>query len=157
MKTASLKELKMEVSALSHSTLVELCTRLIKYKKENKELLSYLLFEANDENNYIVEVKSLIDKEFENLNRSNYFFAKKTIRKAIRTTNKFVKYSGIKQTEVELLIYLCIKIKNCGVNFDSNKALTNLYNRLLKRITKAIDTMHEDLQYDYNLDIQTNL
>lgn len=157
MKTASLKELKTDISALPHATVVELCMRLIKYKKENKELLSYLLFEANDENNYINEVKTLIDEEFENLNSSNYFFAKKTIRKVLRTTNKYVKYSGLKQTEIELLIYLCTKIKNCGISFKSNKALDNLYNRQIKRILKAIETLHEDLQYDYKLELESIL
>jgi hypothetical protein len=149
MKAASLKELKTELTNLSHSKVLELCMRLVKYKKENKELLTYLLFEANDENNYIKEVKLQMDEEFESLNMSNLYLAKKTIRKVLRTTNKYIKYSGSKQTEVELLIYFSFKIKNSGISLQSNTALGNIFQRQIIKINKALFSLHEDLQYDY--------
>ena len=36
----------------------------------------------------------------------------------------------------------------------NNVALTNLYHRQLTTIKKLIATMHEDLQYDFNLEIE---
>lgn len=57
MKAASLKEIKQELKILTHSELVELCLHLSKFKKENKELLSYLLFEASNEATYIEGIK----------------------------------------------------------------------------------------------------
>ena len=53
MKSASLSDVKNELSHLDKNELTELCLRLARYKKENKELLSCLLFDANDEENYI--------------------------------------------------------------------------------------------------------
>ena len=154
MKAASLKELKTELTAQHPQKILELCMHLAKYKKENKELLSYLLFEAHDEPNYIKEVKEQIDEELANINKSNIYLAKKTIRKVLKTTNKYIKYSGSKQSEVELLIYLCKKIKKIGVPLHVNTALGNIYTRLLIRIQKALSTLHEDLQFDYSEEIK---
>ena len=49
MKTATVTELKKELKTRSQSDLVELCLKLSKFKKENKELLTYLLYEADNE------------------------------------------------------------------------------------------------------------
>ena len=49
MKTASLKQVKEELSYKSDQELVALCLQLIRFKKDNKELLSYLLFEMDDD------------------------------------------------------------------------------------------------------------
>ena len=78
-----------------------------RFKKENKELLTYILFESADEQSYIVSVKRGIDEEFEQINRSSTYFIKKSIRKILRNTRKYIRYSGKKETEVELLIYFC--------------------------------------------------
>ena len=149
MKAASLTELKKELRDLPHSQVMELCIRLAKYKKENKELLTYLLFEAHDEDAYIKEVKTLIDEQFAEMNKSSLYLAKKTIRKALRTTNKYIKYSGIKQTEVELLIHFCKKLKQSKVPLHSGTALGNIFDRQIDKIIKAIATLHEDLQHDF--------
>ena len=155
MKVASLKELKAELSTMYPAQLIDLCMHLVKYKKENKELLTYLLFEAQNEQLYINEIKLLIDEQFESLNKTNIYLAKKTIRKALRTTNKFIKYSGSKQTEVELLIFFSKKLRSTGVPLHINTALGNLYLRQTIRINKAIKMLHEDLQYDYKEEIKS--
>jgi hypothetical protein len=154
MKAASLKEIRFELSNLPPKQLQELCLRLAKYRKENKELLSYLLFEAYDEEQYIREVKSLIDELFLDINKSNAYFAKKSIRKILRITNKHIKFSGLKQTEVELLIHFCKSLKMSGLALVENTALGNMYTRLLKRIDKSLSFLHEDLQYDYSQEIR---
>ncbi len=53
MKPVTAKELKEELNSRSPNDLRELCLRLARFKKENKELLTYLLFEASDEQEYI--------------------------------------------------------------------------------------------------------
>ena len=149
MKAASSKELKTELDSLPPQELVPLILRLSRFKKENKELLTYLLFEATDEQSYIAAVKTEIDLQLLNLNISSYFLAKKTIRKIIRTAGKFIKYSGAKQTEIEVLMHVCDQVKQSGLNLTKSTALTNIYAAQLKKIKTALATLHEDLQYDY--------
>ena len=44
MKAATIIELKQELNNTSPAIVSELCLRLARFKKENKELLTYLLF-----------------------------------------------------------------------------------------------------------------
>jgi hypothetical protein len=149
MKSATINELKQELVNLSPKELVELCLRLARFKKENKELLTYLLYEAHDEPGYIGMVKKEIDEQFETINLSHLYFAKKTLRKILRTIGKHVRYTGSKQAEVEWLIYFCRRINDMGIPVEKNQALTNLYNNQVKKIQAVTTTLHEDLQYDY--------
>jgi hypothetical protein len=153
MKAATIHEVKKELSELPPAKVLELCLRLAKYKKDNKELLTYLLFEAHNERAYIDNLKKEIDDQFNELNLDNLYYAKKGMRKILRITNKFIRYSGIKETEVEVLIYYCTKIKNSGVAIEDSVALTNLYHGQLKKIKKVLTSLHEDLQYDYQKEL----
>ena len=81
MKATTINVIKQELKNASHVQLIELCLRLSKFKKENKELLTYLLFEANDEEQYIASLKILIDDEFKSINSSHLYFAKKVYEK----------------------------------------------------------------------------
>jgi hypothetical protein len=154
MKSASLAELKKELLSLKPSRLSELILRIAKYKKENKELLTYLLFESDDEKSFIKNIKDEVDQQFEEMNKSNTYLAKKSLRKILRFVNKHIKYSGLKETEAELLLYFCFKAKASGIPIRKNTVLTNLYEQQLKKINKAIDSMHEDLQYDYQQELK---
>lgn len=154
MKSASISEIKHELINSSPKELLELCLRLIKYKKENKELLNYLLFEANDLHSYIESIKKEIDEQFLQINNSNLYFAKKSLRKILKTTNKYIRYATSKETEAELLIYFCNKIKTSEIKIDKSVALKNLYANQIKKIRSVVETLHEDLQYDYNNAIQ---
>lgn len=155
MKTASLNELKNELSSQKPDEILALCLRLAKYKKDNKELLTYLLFEANDEQSYIENIKKEIDLQLEGMNKNNVYYVKKSLRKTLRIANKYIKYSTSKQTEIEVLIYFCTKLKNSELPIQTNNILNNLYQRQLERIKKALSTLHEDLQYDYKEDIDS--
>ena len=150
MRIPSISVVKKELAELSAQELVELCLKLAKYKKENKEFLSYLLFETSDEEGYVKMVKAEIKQEFQTVNTTSFFFAKKTIRKVLRLTNKHIKFSKNKETEVELLIYFCSMFNSLDLDMGESKTMTNLYNNVLKKINKAILLLHEDLQYDYN-------
>jgi len=149
METASLSEIKNQLKAITQIELQELCLRLAKYKKENKELLNYLLFEADNELFFIQNVKNEIDEQFKQLNRNYLYLAKKTLRKSLNTTNKYIKFSGSKKVEVELLLHFCMKMKSAGLARKSNTAIHNTYIRQTIRINKALLALHEDLQYDY--------
>lgn len=128
--------------------LVEVCLRLAKYKKENKELLTFLLFEAHDLVGYMEGVKSEIKEQLLETNSQPYLM-KKTIRKVLRTTNKYIRYAGSKEVEVELLIYFCREINEQKIPIHRSTQMINLYSQQIKKITKAIEGLHEDLQYDY--------
>ncbi len=155
MKSASVAELKKELKSLSHPQLLEMCMRLAKYKKDNKELLTYLIFEADDEAAYISAIKAEMDDLFEEINYSNAYLAKKGLRKILRNLTKYNRYSGITETEIEVLLYFCSKIKKSKINtfMRSNQVLANLYQQQLKKINKAVSKLHEDLQYDYTKEI----
>ncbi len=130
--------------------LVKICIQLAKYKKENKELLGYLLFDSNYEPEYIKRIKDELDILFAQVSTANLYFAKKSIRKILRITNKYIRYSYQKSTEVELRIYYCLKLKQSGILLRSGPALSNIYNGQILKINKAVSMLHEDLQHDYN-------
>jgi hypothetical protein len=149
MKAATISELKQELTNISAVELTDLCLRLARFKKENKELLTYLLFEAHDEAAYINSVKKEIDDQFIGVHPTNLYLSKKTIRKILRGCNKYIRYTGSKLVEIEVLTHFCIILKQSGIPFQNSPALVNLYNNQVKKIKAAIDTLHEDLQYDY--------
>lgn len=149
MKAASVNEIKQELKEHTTSQLAELCLRLARFKKENKELLTYLLFEAHDLPSYIESVKQQMDESFADINTTNVYFAKKTLRKILRIANKYIRYTGSKEAEAELLLYYLTNFKGLKISWHKSTALTNLYNAQLKKIKAAISTMHEDLQHDY--------
>ncbi len=153
MKAASINEIKKELAHLDLETVRDLCMRLAKYKKENKELLTYLLFEANDENGYVAGVKNEMDEQFDTLPKSNVYLIKKSLRRILRITNKQVKYSDVRQTEVELRIHFCQKMKKAGITLLPSQVLSNLYQQQLKKIEGALEKLPEDLQYDYQGDL----
>lgn len=149
MKASSISALKKELNTLPYSDVIEICMKLVKYKKENKELLSYLLFDANNELEYIRNIKEEIDIQFAEINLGHLYFAKKSIRKILKNTNKYIRYSGNKQTEAELLIHFCTKLKKSGISVKSSNSLNNLYMNQVRKVHIAISALHEDLQHDY--------
>ena len=154
MRTSSLNELQKELTTLSSKQILEICSRLIKHKKENKELLTYLLFEAHDEERYKKSIKEEVDEQFSSMNKSNLYLAKKSLRKILRTINKFIRYSGNKQTEAELRIYYCVKLKSSGIEIDNSQVLKNLYGNQIKKIESTLSKLHEDLQFDYRKELE---
>ena len=151
MKPSTLKQLKDELKHRSQTELLELCLRLARFKKENKELLTYLLFEASNEESYIKSIQQDIDEQFENINTKSYYFIRKSVRKILRDIKKYIRYSKKKETEVELLLYFCKKLKNFSPSIKKSVRLQNIYTRQILLTRKALATLHEDLQYDYEM------
>lgn len=154
MKAASISDIKSELKGATAAQLTELCLRLARFKKENKELLTFLLFEAHDLQSYMQAVKSEVDEALSAVNWSNLYFAKKSIRKILRTINRYSKYAANKQVEAELLIYFCSVLKTSGKPFQRNPALAKLYATQLKKINTLVASLHEDLQYEYLREIE---
>ena len=144
MKSVTAKELSQELTYRTPRELRDLCLRLARFKKENKELLTYLLFESSDEISYVKRVKEELDEEFDRINRASYSFIRKSVRR----------YSQKKQTEVELLLHFCTRLKNLSPSIKGNTSLMNLYNRQIDMIIKKVALLHEDLQYDYGIELR---
>lgn len=149
MKSASVQEIKQELTQIKPAELVSICLRLARFKKENKELLTYLLFESQDEASYIREVKEEIDRLFDEINRSHFYFIKKSLRKILRLITKHVRYIGQRQAEADLLLHFCQRFRDMKIPYEQSPMLVNLYNGQLKKLHAAIANLHEDLQFDY--------
>jgi hypothetical protein len=152
MIASSINEIKKELNTLDSDTLHALCMRLAKYKKENKELVTYLLFEAQNEQSYIESIKEEITELFKTL-PSNTYHIKKSLRKILRIANKQIKYSGIKQTELEVRIFFCTKMKDAHVPRQQGSVLFNLYQQQLKKVNTVLGKLPEDIQEDYRREI----
>lgn len=154
MNTATIKEIKEQLNLLSNQNLIKLCLRLARFKKENKELLTYLLFDSINEAEFVRQVKEDIDSQFETMKPSSFYYTRKSIRKTLSITKKYIRYSQKKETEVELLTHFCKRLKGLHLILTRNTAMRNLYNKQLKIISKAMASLHEDLQYDYQQELE---
>lgn len=154
MKAASINELKQELLTLPPKKVLELCLRLARFKKENKELLSYLLFEAHNEAGYIDSVKKEIDEQFADMPKGNWYLAKKALRKILKAISKYSKHTTTKESEAEMLIHFCLNLKNSGIRYRSYKALSSLYDQQLKKLNGLVEQVHEDLRFDYRKQLE---
>ena len=154
MKASTIHEIKQELLNTPASTVIELCLRLARFKKENKELLTYLLFEAHDTSAYIISIKNAMDEEFAAMNKTNVYYVKKSLRKILRAIKKYIRYSGLPVVEVELLIYFCTAMKDLNIPLNKNPVLQGIYQNQLKKIHLALKAMHEDLQHDYLKEVE---
>lgn len=153
MKISTISELKQELSTISCSEVRELCLRLARYKKENKELLTYLLFEGHNEQGYIDSVKAEIGNAFESLPNSNLHLTKKSLRKILRSITKYARHTRTAQSHLEMLIEFCRKLRGSGIPLHKSPALASLYFNQIKTMRKLLDSLHEDLQFDYSKEL----
>ena len=143
MKAATISQLKKELVKLDHDELLDVCVRLAKFKVESKELLTYLLMKADDEIGYAEELCDEID-EFLNVSGKIH---KKTLRKVVRWIDKSLRFSGDKETELQVRIHFCRRIKDKRISFGTCRVSENMYATQLKKIDKAIEKVHPDLQF----------
>ena len=150
----SLARLKKELQSKDFDEVVEIAIRLAKHKVENKELLHYLLHERYQEESFIAAVKEEIDDGFDSINEANLYYTKKGLRRVLKFVDKQIKFSGSKETEIQLLIHFCRSMKGLSIRWENHKVLDNLYHRQMTRIEKAMSKLHEDLQYDIRLEME---
>ena len=115
MKTATVKQIKDELSYKSANDLKELCLHLSRFKKENKELLTYLLFEAHDEEAYVISIKNQIDAQFDEINTKSYYYIRKSCRKILSQVKKYIKC----RPWGHFCIFYCTKLQNVFLAFET--------------------------------------
>lgn len=153
MRSATVHTLKKELSERSKEDLVAICLRLAKFKKENKELLTYLLFEVESESQYVESVKAEVASQLKTINTSSYYWLRKGIRKTLKDVKKFIRYSQRKETEVELLMNFCVQVYNLSPVVKRDKVVESIVERQLVMVRNKIDALHEDLQFDYHQEL----
>lgn len=154
MKAQALSEIKKDLKLRGNAELLEICLKLARFKKENKELLTYLLFEADDEEGYRYNIKLEIDEQFSEINANSFYLIKKSVRKILRNVKKYIRFSKDKETEVELLLHFCNEVLQYSPRISHLTTMKNMLIRETARIEKKIESMHEDLQYDYQSTIK---
>ncbi|NND08731.1 MAG: hypothetical protein HKN87_20345 [Saprospiraceae bacterium] len=149
MEVATVHQIKKELETLDHKNLLAICLRLAKFKKENKELLTYMLFEADDQEAFCQQVKAELTSQVTAANRANVYWTKKSIRKTIKYLDKIVRISASKETEIELRTHFVRAMKEQHIPMHRSRVMANMFDRQVKKIESALEKIHEDLQYDY--------
>jgi hypothetical protein len=149
MKAATIDDIKKELQQLPPKKLIDICLRLGRSKKENKELLTYLLFESQDEAGYVQSIINEMDELFVDLPKATVYLTKKAMRKIIRLINKHSKYMGSKTATVELILHFCIRCKEHGLNKPRYPVLNKIFLQQLKKAETLLPAIEEDLQYDF--------
>lgn len=148
MKPAAIGAIKKELAFLPGKDLQELCLQLIQYQKNNKELATYFLFYKHNEATYKADLKTWLDEEFEDV-FNNFYILLKGTKKISKLLILRLKCSTNKQTETELLLYFLEKAKHKLGKYNQYKAVETLYVGHVKKVVRAIDRLHEDLQGMY--------
>ena len=77
-----------------------------------------------------------MDEQFAEINQSNVYYVKKSVRKILRGVTKYLKYSGKAETAVQVLIYFLQQFRELPISFEKSPQLVNLYMAQLKKIRK---------------------
>jgi hypothetical protein len=149
--TYGLQDIKKELQHLSSLQIAGLCLRLSRYKKENKELLAYLLFEADNEQAFIEKIKAEVGFMFSQLPSQSYAAAK-YIRKILRLISKYNKFIGSKQAEIDLLLNFCYNYLQYTDKRSPYKPLRLILTRQIQKIQGLVGKLDEDLRLDFAQD-----
>ncbi|MVN21915.1 hypothetical protein [Mucilaginibacter arboris] len=143
-------EIKKELQHLSSQEIATLCLRLVRFKKENKELLSYLLFKADDPDAFVKEYKAEMDLQFGKLKGKSYLIVKE-LRKISLEMNNHIRYTGSDIVKTELLLHFCSSYINYVDYHSHYKPLRNVFYRSVEKAKAALQKLHDDLQHDYGI------
>jgi hypothetical protein len=149
----SLASLKKELSGLERADLISICARLARHKKENKELLAYLLLDADDPILYAEKIKPLLDEPFDAPFYSSWAFAKR-LRKSLRIIAKYQRFTGSARGEAELLIYFLQKFQSDWRHQLHHATIQKIVFRSFDKIEKLIYKVDEDYRFDFEEPLQ---
>lgn len=149
MKIASLADIKKELSYLNEKELKDLILELSKFSTDNKAYLFFKLFERDNPRLFIEMVMEEIEFEFVKANTKHYHFAKKSAQGIRRKLNKLLKLTKDKTAQIELILFFCEKMKLYGYLTFHHPVIENLYTTQIRKTEKLISGLHEDLQYDF--------
>lgn len=150
MEAASVAELKKALVQLDQGELLEACLRLVRFKKDNKELLTYLLFMSQDEQGFADYLCEEIDEQF----RSTPNAHKKTLRKVIRWMNKVLRFTKVKDTEVQVRLHFVRALRASETPIRNSRVVINMYNGQLKKVAKTIEKFHDDVRREIEQEIE---
>ncbi|MGY6743677.1 MAG: hypothetical protein ACXIUQ_13140 [Cecembia sp.] len=155
MKIPALADIKKELQYLENKELIEVILDLCKYSRENKAYLYFKLFERENPRIFVEIVKEELDLAFMDANTRHYHVAKKSAQAIRRKLNKHLKLSKSKEAHAELILYFCEKMKLYGFLDFRHPVIENLYKIQLGKVEKIISGLHEDLQYDFRLQLES--
>lgn len=148
MYTAGVREIRQELEAQSPKELINIIQRLARFKKENKELLTFLLFEAHDLDGHLAAVREELLTSMLDIQPERIYLAKKTVRKTLHIANKHIRLIGSKAAEAEIRLHVCRLLQQSGLPIERNPVLQRIFQTQMRTARKAIDTLHEDLQWE---------
>lgn len=149
MKAAKLIVLKSAVFSLSTKETQELILKLARFKVENKEYLTYLLFESYNEEEFVAKTKDWLNDKFNEINFNYYYTARKSIRKILKELKKLIRFSKINTTEIELLLNFCLLLKTKTNKLFYQSFISNMYSTQLKIARRKWLGLHPDFQIDF--------
>jgi hypothetical protein len=148
MQAASVETIKAELRQLPPKEVLDLLLRLARFKKENKELLTYLLFESADEAGYIEQIKAEIKEELEKIDGLPAYQYKKQFRKIQRKINKPIKYTSSKTAAVELYMHMVNIINEKKKTIFIRAFLEKNLVQYISKIEKLLPGISDDLAHD---------
>lgn len=152
--SASMKQIRDELHHASEEDLRAYLLRLSRFKKENKALLTYLLFQSQDEDGFVQAVKDEVDPLWLEMNTSSFYFMKKSVRKILRIIKLNIRFSAKAETEAELLLYFCTRLSALQPSIRQNAALRNLLDRQAQQLRSTLKKLHPDLRYDLEQELK---
>ena len=150
MKAASIAQLKKELVKLDHGELLEACLRLARFKKDNKELLTYVLFLSQNESAFVNSICDEIDEQFSLTPNAH----KKTLRKLIRWINKCMRFTKVKDTEIQVRLHFCRALRASKTPIRKSKVVVNMYSGQLKKVRAVIEKLHQDIKNEVERQVQ---
>jgi hypothetical protein len=147
MHLFSLQEQKKELQQLSKTELEAICLRFARYKKENKELLEFVLFHQGNPQAYSDALKDELEEVFTSLTGANYSDAKK-LRKITKALNKHAKYMQNPSLEVDLWIWFCYAYCDSMAAKSTAQVIRNFFVKAILKVEKIQCKLHEDLAFD---------
>ncbi|MFM7709422.1 MAG: hypothetical protein ACKO5C_00765 [Ferruginibacter sp.] len=143
------QELRKRTADLQTSELIQLLSRLMRFKRENKELVAYELFVRDQPEVWFSEIRESFNSELETMNTSHPYFMKKTMRKLIRRAKTYARYAGDPAIESELFCGLLEVFNEHHLHVHPSDIVRKIYYDTFTRLEKNISKLHEDLQYDF--------
>jgi hypothetical protein len=154
MSPASIDDIKKELQQLPPKKILDLLLKLGRFKKENKELLTYLLFEQQDEMGYTQSIKIEIDEQMAVIGTIPAGLAKKVLRKIQRQITKQNKYMASKPAAVELHLHFARRLKELEENRYGKLSPEKVFVQQAAKVEKLLPLLTEDLRHDYEKQVK---
>jgi DNA repair protein RadC len=144
MHSATIDTIKTELKQLPPREVLDLLLRLARFKKENKELLTYILFESAN----VEQVKKEIAGEMLEIDGLPAYQYKKQFRKIQRKINKPIKYIGNKSATAELYLHMVRMISEKKKTISLATFLDKILQQYIIKIEKLLPGIEDDLAAD---------